>query len=714
MRTSTVYRLGIGILVVLVAFVGSRELHAQEPAESDEHVIRMARATWDTGWFQAEVYKVLLERLGYTVEGPATMDNPDFYAAAARGDVDVWVNGWFPLHNNFINQSSVQGNVDVIGYQVGAGALQGYLVDKETAEAYDITTLADLQDPEIAAIFDADGNGLADLIGCNEGWGCEPVVDHHIDAYDLQETVEQIQGDYSPLMADTVERYERGEPILFYTWTPNWTVGTLVPGEDVIWLEVPFASMPAGQTATEDEIAVDGVRGCVDDPCAMGFPPNDIRVVANSTFLDENPAARMLLASVEIPLSDIHDQNARMLAGEDDEEAIHSHAVEWIQDNATVVENWLTPAQEIARANGITPPSDDAGSDAEIAPVSGTDTDGEDDTLRVVTQRFEPFVIYENREYTGFSIELWDLIAEEMGVDYELYGVNTIAKMLDEVERDAADVATAGIGITSKRERNLDFSHPYFESGFQIMVRDTSGGLFHGLLPALLSTVFAPELLFVLGLLLFSLILAAHIIWLLERRHNPEFPDSYLRGIWESVWWAAVTITTVGYGDKTPKKRLGRLFGLIWIFAGYFVFAYFTASVTSTITLQELAGQINGPEDLPGKTVATVSRSAAADYLNRQGLRTREFDDIDDAYSALENDSVDAIVYDAPVLQYYASHDGQGQVRVVGLVFQELNYGIATQFDSPYRKRINLALLRLIETGQYQELYDTWFGRNDE
>lgn len=713
MKTSTVFGLGLGILVAIVVLASGEGLQAQEPAQQDQHVIKMARATWDTGWFQAEVYKVLLERLGYTVDGPTTMDNPDFYAATARGNVDVWVNGWFPLHNNFINRESVRENVDVIGYQVEAGALQGYLVDKATAEEYDIANLADLRDPEIAALFDADNNGLADLIGCNEGWGCEPVVDHHIQEYELQNTVEQIQGDYSPLMADTVERYERGESILFYTWTPNWTVGTLVPGQDVVWLEVPFPSLPADQADMEDQIVVEDVRGCVDDPCTMGFPPNDIRVVANSTFLDENPAARILLSSVEIPLKDIHDQNARMLAGEDDEEAIHTHAVEWIQNNPNMVQNWLGPAEVIARASGIAPPSDDDANGADGSPLGGSNVAG-DDTLRVVTQRFEPFVIYENRRYTGFSIELWDQIAEEMGVDYDLYGVNTIAKVLDEVERGAADVATAGIGITSKREGNLDFSHPYFESGFQIMVRDTSGRLFRGLLPAVIATVFAPELLFVLGLLLFSLILAAHIIWYLERRHNPEFPESYLHGIWESLWWAAVTITTVGYGDKTPKKRLGRLFGLVWIFAGYFVFAYFTASVTSTITLQELEGQINGPEDLPGKAIATVSRSAAADYLNRQGLQAREYSDIDDAYTALANGDADAIVYDAPVLQYYASHGGRGRVRVVGLVFQELNYGIATQFDSPYRKRINLAFLRLIETGQYQELYDKWFGGNGE
>ena len=109
-------------------------------------------------------------------------------------------------------------------------------------------------------------------------------------------------------------------------------------------------------------------------------------------------------------------------------------------------------------------------------------------------------------------------------------------------------------------------------------------------------------------------------MWALERRHNPQFPESYPQGLWQSIWWAVVTVTTVGYGDKTPKGAIGRLFGLVWILAGYFVFAYFTASVSSTATVQKLHGTINGPEDLFGKRVATVQRSTAAEYLAAQGM----------------------------------------------------------------------------------------------
>jgi ABC-type amino acid transport substrate-binding protein len=330
--------------------------------------------------------------------------------------------------------------------------------------------------------------------------------------------------------------------------------------------------------------------------------------------------------------------------------------------------------------------------------------------LRVVTKRFEPFVIYQDKKYIGFSIELWEKIAEDLGLEYELYGVNTIAKLLDEVERGAADVAIAGISITSKREQVLDFSHAFFETGLQIMVREGSESVLKEVISKVFTVIFSRELFYGVMFFFIILIIASHIIWALERGHNPQFPVHYPQGLWHSMWWAVVTVTTVGYGDKTPKGAVGRLFGVVWILAGYFVFAYFTASVTTTATVQELHGIIDGPQDLFGKQVATVEKSTAAEYLAGQGIPVVRVENIDKAYPLLESGKVDAIVYDAPVLQHHASKSGRGKVRVVGLLFQEQNYGIALQVQSPYREKINIALLRLIESGAYREIANRWFG----
>ena len=148
--------------------------------------------------------------------------------------------------------------------------------------------------------------------------------------------------------------------------------------------------------------------------------------------------------------------------------------------------------------------------------------------------------------------------------------------------------------------------------------------------------------------------------------------------------------------------------------AGYFVFASFTASITSALAVDELRGDIRGPSDLPGQTVATVAGSEAEDYLTAQGVGPMLVDEIDDAYAQLTAGEVDAVVFDAPILRYHASHDGRGQVRVVGPTFDDVRYGMAVGGGAGRREAVNIALLELIEDGLYDQLDEQWFGALDE
>ena len=308
--------------------------------------VRMAQPTWDTEWFQAQIYRKVVEQLGYTVDQPIALDNPPFYQSVAQGDVDFWASGWFPLHNTHMDE--IQGQASTVGYVARGGAIQGYLIDKKTAEEHDIKFIEQLQDPEIAALFDADGDGKADMVACPPGWGCELTITHQLEAYGLNDTVHQIQAAYSASMADAISRYEQGESILFYTWTPNWTVGLLKPDEDVVWLQVETAALPEEQADMLDFIAVDDVTGCADNPCNMGWPANDIRVVANDEFLAENPALNKLFEVMSIPLEDIFAQNALMNEGESRPDDLERHADEWVAENEALVEGWLEEARAAA------------------------------------------------------------------------------------------------------------------------------------------------------------------------------------------------------------------------------------------------------------------------------------------------------------------------------------------------------------------------------
>jgi len=308
--------------------------------------VKLARPTWDTGWFQAEVYKQLLEELGYNVPRVTTLDNPAFYQSVATGDMDLWASGWFPLHNTY--EGTFKEGAKKIGYVVRNGALQGYLVDKKTANKLNITSLADFKRDDVKKAFDTDDDGEAEMVACPPGWGCEKTISYHMDAYNLKPHVDTLKASYSASMADALGRYKNGKSIFFYTWTPNWTVGLLKPGKDVVWLTVNETKLPEDQKQFEDATTVEGLDGCVKDPCNLGWPANDIRPVANKAFLNDNPAVATLLRRASIPVGDIYAQNAKMQDGEDNAEDIQRHAETWIENNRKKVDRWLKAARKAA------------------------------------------------------------------------------------------------------------------------------------------------------------------------------------------------------------------------------------------------------------------------------------------------------------------------------------------------------------------------------
>jgi polar amino acid transport system substrate-binding protein len=326
--------------------------------------------------------------------------------------------------------------------------------------------------------------------------------------------------------------------------------------------------------------------------------------------------------------------------------------------------------------------------------------------LRVVIKPLPPFVMEQSGAWIGFSIDLLALVAARAGFTYTLTSVETVGEQIDAVEQGDADLAIAGISITAQREARIDFSQPMFDAGLGILTTTETGLTLVDMLRSFLS----PALLQVIAIMIGTIIIAAHLVWLIERGRNPDFPKTYFAGIWEGIWWAAVTIATVGYGDKTPRSFVGRLAAIFWIFAGIILIANFTATTTAAFTVQELRGTVNGLNDLPGKRVATVDGTTAAAFLTQVRIPYRAAATIDEAYTLMDDGEIDAIVYDAPVLLYYAAGEGQGRVRLAGEVFRREDYGIALPSGSPYREAVNRALIEVRESGEYDALYRAWFG----
>ena len=331
--------------------------------------------------------------------------------------------------------------------------------------------------------------------------------------------------------------------------------------------------------------------------------------------------------------------------------------------------------------------------------------------LNVVIKPLSPFVIKVGEgaaaTYSGFSIDLWKAIAQRNGWQYEFVWRETVKDLLDSVKQKQADVGIAGISMTKEREEQLDFSYPMFKAGLQIMVPIQSSGFS---LVEFFANLFSAGLLRIIGLMLLIIVVAGHVVWLIERKRDETFPKGYVRGVWEGIWWSGVNLATGGFGNKSPKSLMGRLAALGWIFMGIILIANFTAAVTSNLTLREIRGSINSVGDLPGKRVVTVAGATAARYLDEQGIAHSDVKTVEEAYGLLDQQKADAIVYDAPVLLYYANAAGKGKFKVVGPIFKQEFYGIALPDGSPLREPLDRTLLEIIGDGTYQEIYARWFG----
>ncbi|MCA9550996.1 MAG: transporter substrate-binding domain-containing protein [Myxococcales bacterium] len=340
-----------------------------------------------------------------------------------------------------------------------------------------------------------------------------------------------------------------------------------------------------------------------------------------------------------------------------------------------------------------------------LAGDAPTEAPSPQDNLRVGVSPLPPFVL-PGAPLKGYSVDLWRAVAIKLDRPYELIMCKGAADKLTRLERGELDAAIGGITVTPDGEARVDFTHPSFRSGLAILLPGVEAvpSLWTRLGYALGRTRSTVVVAFFL-----LVVIAGHLVWFFERGKD-AFDDKYWPGVFEGVYWAVVTASTVGYGDKAPVRPLGRVLAMLVIIISLPMFAYFTAELASAFTVIDTQANITTPADLKGQQVGVVRGTAAATYAARLGLNIRQWDTADDLYSGLESGRVAAAIHDAPSLRYYAETAGRDKVHVSGPELDITNLAMATQSRSPLREDINRALLELDQEGVMLELRVKWFG----
>lgn len=329
----------------------------------------------------------------------------------------------------------------------------------------------------------------------------------------------------------------------------------------------------------------------------------------------------------------------------------------------------------------------------------------EEGEIIIGTRAVPPFVIEENGEYTGLTVHLWEHIASEMDLTYR-FEETSIQNMIDGAADGTYFASASALTITADREEFVDFTHPYIVTGLGIAVSYKPAGALQAF-----RAIFSGEFLWVVSLLIGLLLFWGLLIWLFERHENrDEFGGSAAEGIGSGFWWAAVTMTTVGYGDKSPRSLGGRIVGFIWMFSAIILISFFTASIASSLTVTQLDSRVNGPEDLPNVRVGALQNSATLTFLGVQNINAASFNSIDEGLRAVEEGSIDAFVHDAPIVSYYTNRDYKNRVRVLPNTFNNQYYGIALPLNSEFRNEINRIILNYIKSEEWNNLVDEYLG----
>jgi polar amino acid transport system substrate-binding protein len=330
-----------------------------------------------------------------------------------------------------------------------------------------------------------------------------------------------------------------------------------------------------------------------------------------------------------------------------------------------------------------------------------------------------PFCILgEDGSWSGISVELWQWIADDLGIDTE-FRESTVTGLFDDLAPGRPlDLSIGALTITAEREDRLDFSQSFFLSGLGVAVKAAPGA---GGLLAWLDRVLVWSFWRIMAALIISLALVALLIWALEHKSNPkEFGGDGRahRGIGSALWWSAVTMTTVGYGDLAPRSPAGRVVAIAWMFISLFLVSWFTASMASILTAERLdAGSggivVRGPDDLRHLHVAVIAGTSSEDYLRRHQIDYLRIPP-KELLEVLLTGRAQAVMGDAPTLRYVArSEPYAGKITVLAQTFQTEPYGIALRDGSPWRKPVDRALLHRLASPAWRDLLYRYLGSTE-
>ena len=327
--------------------------------------------------------------------------------------------------------------------------------------------------------------------------------------------------------------------------------------------------------------------------------------------------------------------------------------------------------------------------------------------LRVGISGEPPFVDSTGDKISGISLTIWQEIADVNNFDYQLVQQPNAQANLDALAAGDLDVAIGPITITPQRvaQPGFDFTQPYFYAEEAVLVPRERANLLVRLRPlvgvAALTSV---------GVLLLSLFVVGNLIWLAERRSNhSQFPRQYVHGLGNAMWFALVTLTTVGYGDRAPISKAGRAITALWMVISLVAVSSITAGLASAFTLalaRNSTAPIANPTQLRGALIAVVRGTTSELWADRMGAKSIVANSLKEAIDLVQQQRAEGVIYDRPALRYYIAQNPKSEFQLAPFDLASQTYGFAVRSGSPLRKPINVTVMSMHRVGEIRDIVD--------
>ena len=323
--------------------------------------------------------------------------------------------------------------------------------------------------------------------------------------------------------------------------------------------------------------------------------------------------------------------------------------------------------------------------------------------LKVGFQVLPPFIIKNNNQYTGVCMDLWNKIADSLNIDYSIKEYE-LQELLQVVENGDVDISIFPFIVTASRMKKFGFTQPFYITNLAFAAKAEK----YNTLLSVLSNIFSFGFLKVIIFLFLIILIFGFIVWLSEHKHNSKQFHKGIKGIGDGIWWSAVTMATVGYGDKAPKTPLGRIFSMIWMFTAVILISSLTASISSNLTVNKLKSEISSIDDLRKISVGCIPITGTAEFLDHYRIQYTGFNNVEEGLTAVNEGSIKAFVYDNAILNYYIKVNKYDEViKVIPSSYCKEYFSFASA-DNELLRRIDEVLIWIIESPEWENILEKY------